>query len=197
MLKVIELKIRESGMPVEEQWDSYFRPRDILKRLGLSQKIKDVVDFGSGYGTFTIPAAQMISGKIYTFDIEQPMIELVERKAKELNLSNVVTVLRDFISEGSGLKDSTIDFVMLFNILHLEKPTDLLKEAFRILRPGGKVGVIHWNYDPTTPRGPPMDIRPKPEQVRQWGESVGFVFERQLDLKPYHYAIIFRKSIQK
>jgi ubiquinone/menaquinone biosynthesis C-methylase UbiE len=35
----------------------------------------NVADFGFGYGTFTIPAAKIISGKIYAFDIEPEMIE--------------------------------------------------------------------------------------------------------------------------
>ena len=102
--------------------------------------------------------------------------------------------MRDFISDGSGLKDLSVDFVMLFNILHVEKPTNLLKEAFRILRPSGKVGIIYWNYGASTPRGPSMDIRPKPEQCRQWAESVGFIFEKQADLKPYHYGVVLRKG---
>ncbi len=180
-------------MPTEEQWDSFFEPKAILKQLGLSQRTKDVADFGSGYGTFTIPAAEMISGKIYALDIDPSMVKLVEQKAKEHNLNNVVAARRDFISEGSGLSDSSVDFVMLFNILHLEKPTDLLKEAYRILKPGGKVGIVHWNYNSKTPRGPPMNIRPKPEQIRNWAESVGFVFEKQLDLKPYHYGLVLTR----
>lgn len=182
-------------MPVEEQWDCFFKPRAILEQLGIDKKTKDVADFGSGYGTFTIPAAEMISGKVYALDIEPSMTSLVEKKAKKHNLKNVLALLRDFISEGSGLSDSSVDFVMLFNILHLEKPTDLLREVYRILKPGGKVSVIHWNYDPNTPRGPPMNIRPKPEQIRSWAESVGFVFEKQLDLKPYHYALILNKKV--
>ena len=184
-------------MPSEEQWGNFFEPKAVLQQLGIDRRINDVVDFGSGYGTFTIPAAESISGKIYALDIEPSMIRSIEKKAKEHNLHNVVPILRDFITKGSGIGDSSIDFVMLFNILHLEEPTRLLKEAYRILIPSGKVGVIHWNYDPKTPRGPPMDIRPKPEQVRQWAESVGFVFEQQLDLKPYHYAMVLRKPIQK
>ncbi len=188
------MKIRESGMPIEEQWDSFFEPKVILKKLGISQLTVDIVDFGSGYGTFTIPAAESISGKVYALDIEPSMVSLIEKKAKERNLNNVVPILCDFISNGSGLSDSSVDFVMLFNILHLDKPTVLLKEAFRILKPSGKIGIIHWNYDPKTPRGPPMNIRPKPEQIRQWAESVGFMFEKQLDFKPYHYAIILSKQ---
>ncbi len=117
----------------------------------------------------------------------------VFKKAKELNINNVKTILCDFLSEGSGLNESDVDFAMLFNILHLENPAGLLKEAYRILKSCGKIGIIHWNYDASTPRGPPMDIRPKPEQIRQWAESVGFIFERQLDLKPYHYGLVLRK----
>jgi ubiquinone/menaquinone biosynthesis C-methylase UbiE len=51
----------------------------------------------------------------------------------------------------------------VFNILHAEKPEELLKESYRILKPDGKLSVIHWNYDPETPRGPPITIRPRTE----------------------------------
>ncbi len=187
------MKVRESDMPKEDEWARFFNPKRILRQLGLNRKTNDVADFGSGYGTFTIPASQMISGKVYAFDIEPSMVQAVEQKAKMLNLENVKPILRDFVSVGSGLKNSSIDFVMLFNILHLDKPTELLKEAYRVLVVGGKVGIIHWNYDPLTPRGPPMNIRPKPDQIRKWAESVGFIFEKQFDLKPYHYALLLRK----
>jgi hypothetical protein len=61
------------------------------------------------------------------------MIKSVEQKAKDFNLSNVVAILRDFMSEGSGLKDSSVDFVFLFNILLTKVPVTLLKDAYRIL----------------------------------------------------------------
>ena len=187
------MKIRESEMPKEEEWNSFFDPSRTLSLMDLDQKVVNAADFGCGYGTFTMPAARMILGKIYAFDIEPEMIEITKKKARELNLYNVVAVLRDFISRGSGLKDASIDFVMLFNILHTEKPTRLLTEAYRILRVGGRVGIVHWNYDASTPRGPPMNLRPKPKQCRLWAESVGFSYEKQLDLKPYHYGILMKK----
>jgi ubiquinone/menaquinone biosynthesis C-methylase UbiE len=163
--------------------------------LGLNDSIVDVVDFGCGYGTFTIPAAKIIHMKIYAFDIEPEMVEASKKKARDPKLENVEAVLRDFMSEGSGLKDLSVDFVMLFNILHDVKPTNLLQEVYRILKPKGKVGIVHWNFDASTPRGPPMDMRPKPEQCRQWAESVGLIFEKQVDLKPYHYGIVLRKGL--
>ena len=100
------------------------------------------------------------------------------------------------MAAGTGLPDGSVDYGMLFNILHIEHPEILLKESWRILRNGGKLGIIHWNYDSSTPRGPSMNIRPKPEQCIAWAEEVGFTDPDQYDLKPYHYGIVMRKGAQ-
>ncbi len=187
------MKIRESGMPEREMWEKFFNPVEILATLGINSQIGDVAEFGCGYGTFTIPAAKVIKGKIYALDLEPDMIRFTDEEAKKNGLANVKTVLRDFMTEGSGLPEGSVDYAMLFNILHLEKPMVLINEAKRILRKGGKLGIIHWNYDPKTPRGPSMDIRPKPEDCIKWAESAGFSGSVQHDLKPYHYGIVLTK----
>lgn len=188
------MKIREGGMPEEEMWKTFFDPEIILKELGLNEATKAVVDFGCGYGTFTIPAARITKGMVYGFDIEADLIEACKSKAHEKGLANVICQQRDFILEGTGLPDETADYVMMFNILHAETPLALLQEAYRILGFQGKIGVIHWNYDPTTPRGPSMDIRPQPEQCRKWMEAAGFELVRPaIDLPPFHYGILGRK----
>lgn len=187
------MKVRESGMPNEKMWEEFFEPGKILCTLGLNPNIVDVVEFGCGYGTFTIPAAKTVKGIIYAIDIEEKMIKRVAERANEENLNNIKVLLRDVINEGSGLEDISVDYAMLFNILHAEKPEALLKEAYRILKPVGKLAIIHWNYDPKTPRGPPMAIRPKPEQCIEWAMEVGFNFENKHNLKPYHYGLVFSK----
>ena|SRR3989338_438734 len=188
------MKIRESGMPERQMWEEFFDPKKILETLGLDNSVNDVAEFGCGYGTFTIPVAKIIKGEIYALDIEPGMIRLTEEEAHREGLNNVKTILRDFMAEGSGLPDKSVDYVMLFNILHLENPAALLSEAKRILKDGGDLGIIHWNYDPTTPRGPSMDIRPKPEDCLKWAGSAGFSGAVRYDLKPYHYGIILTKE---
>jgi len=187
------MKVRESGMPEEGYWEGFFSPENILKRMGINSSVRDVADFGCGYGTFSISVAKLISGKVYAIDIEPEMVEITKRKAEENGLDNLEAILRDFISNGSGLNDESVDYAMLFNILHAEEPEKLLREAYRILRKDRKLGIIHWNYDPTTPRGPSMEIRPKPEQCIEWAESVGFEFKHKYNLKPYHYGIVMKK----
>ncbi|MFH1875910.1 MAG: class I SAM-dependent methyltransferase [Candidatus Omnitrophota bacterium] len=187
------MKIRESGMPERDMWEKFFSPAELLATLGLNNQMGDVAEFGCGYGTFTIPVAAVIKGKIYALDIESDMIRITREEAEKNRLENVQPILRDFITEGSGLPDGSMDYVMLFNILHLEKPMVLINEAKRILREGGKLGIIHGNYDASTPRGPSMGIRPKPEDGIKWAESAGFGGTARYDLKPYHYGIVLIK----
>jgi len=123
------------------------------------------------------------------------MIAASERYAVQQNVRNVRLCLRDFAAKGTGLDAGSVDYAMLFNILHAEDPLRLLREANRILAPGGRVAVIHWNYDPKTPRGPPMAIRPRPADCRKWIKEAGFVIETEhIDLPPYHYGILARKE---
>lgn len=189
------MKGRESGMPPEEMWEEFFNPTGILAVMEADDHVVDAMEFGCGYGTFTIPAAKIIRGRIHALDIEEEMISATKKEAEKEGLKNVNTILRDFMAEGTGLEAGSVDYVMLFNILHIDNPEIMLREAWRILKPNGKLGIIHWNYDPSTPRGPSMDIRPKPEQCIQWAKEAGFSRPEQHDLKPYHYGIVMRKDL--
>jgi len=84
---------------------------------------------------------------------------------------------------------------MLFNILHAECPDLLLTEAFRILSACGILGIVHWKYDPSTPRGPSMDIRPRPDQCRHWAAKAGFrlLDPGVIELAPYHYGMVWER----
>lgn len=183
-------------MPPEEMWRSFFDPVAILTKLGLDANCGDVLEFGCGYGTFTIPAAQLIRGKVYAIDIEPEMIAITREKSKSLGVPNIDLMQRDFILDGSGLADRSVAYVMLFNILHAEERMVLLREAKRVLSPNGKLAVIHWNFDASTPRGPSMSIRPKPGQCRAWAEEVGFATTSPYDipLPPYHYGLVMERD---
>jgi len=189
------MKTRESGMPDEAMWETFFDPPTALTRLGLTLEAQGVVEFGCGYGTFTLPAARLVRGPVYAFDIEPGLVEMVRGKAREAGLANVVCEVRDFVEQGSGLADGAADYAMLFNILHAERPDALLREAWRVLWAGGRLGIMHWNYDPSTPRGPTLDIRPRPEQCRAWAEALGFrlLGPGIVSLPPYHYGMVLER----
>ena len=189
-------KVRESGMPDESYWDSFFDPACMLSRLGCNERTHDVVEFGCGYGTFTIPAAKIATGNVYALDIDPAMTAIVDHKARQHELSNIVTDVRDFVAAGSGLPDGAVDLALLFNILHVEKPIELLLEAKRVLAPAGRVAIVHWRDDIDTPRGPSLEIRPSQQQCRQWGEAAGLALERSepLECCPWHWGLLMSRA---
>jgi SAM-dependent methyltransferase len=188
-------KVRESEVPAQELWESFFDAPAILDALGCRDLTGDVVEFGCGYGTFAIPAARRVSGTVFALDIDPLMVAATAARAAREGVANVVAQEWDFIAAGSGRPAHSVRFAMLFNILHLEEPLTLLREAHRILRPDGAVGLIHWNRDATTPRGPPLEMRPDPEQCRQWALEAGFgwVEMRGLPGAPWHFGMVLER----
>lgn len=83
------MKVRDSGMPDEEMWAGFFDPFKVLEVLGLGRGVQDVVEFGCGYGTFTLAAAGIASGTVHAFDIEPEMVEVVRQKCLEADIANV------------------------------------------------------------------------------------------------------------
>jgi ubiquinone/menaquinone biosynthesis C-methylase UbiE len=191
------MKGRESGMPDEDYWASFFDPADALDQLlGDTVIPGNIIEFGCGYGTFTIPTARRTSGLLTALDIEPAMVECVRRKAETFKLANIRAEVRDFVEHGTGVKDRSQAYAMIFNLLHLEQPVRLLREAYRALEDGGMLSVIHWRSDIATPRGPSLDIRPTPEQCRSWMAKAGFIEIKTIDLSfscPYHFGLVAKR----
>lgn len=176
------MKIRDSGIPDETYWESLFDIPLILSRLGID-RYHDVAELGCGYGTFTVPIAEAISGTLYTFDVETEMIARTKERAAGLR---VICEQRDVMELGFGVQ---VDTVLLFNILHCQQPVSLFRHAAAA---GREVLVIHWRYG-DTPRGPSLDIRPRPEQIVDWAGEAGLkLIGGTIDLPPWHYGLRLR-----
>ncbi len=65
------MKVRESGMPDESMWEEFFDPARTLRLLDLDASVVDAMELGCGYGTFTIVAAEIVTGQLHAFDIDQ------------------------------------------------------------------------------------------------------------------------------
>lgn len=191
------MKGRESGMPAEDYWASFFAPDAAIDQLWGSSSVQgNVIEFGCGYGTFTIPAARRTTGFVTALDIEPEMVEFVRQKAECFALPNVRAEVRNFVANGTGVADGSQVHAMIFNLLHLEQPVALLREAYRTLQDGGVLSVIHWRSDIPTPRGPSLAIRPTPEQCRAWMAEAGFRAIESVDLQsccPFHFGLLARR----
>jgi SAM-dependent methyltransferase len=182
--------LRESSMPAREDWEALFDVELILGRFGLSG---DIAELGCGHGTFTLPLARRTQGTLHAIDIDPAMVDTVRRQAEMSGLTNIDARVRDVTVGGFGLEDSSCDACLLFNILHGESPVLLIREARRVVRAGGVLAAIHWRSDITTPRGPPLDIRPTAPAILDWAaEASGLeLIDGPFLLPPWHYGLKF------
>ncbi len=156
-----------------------------------------VVDIGAGTGHYTIPLGKKVgtTGKVYAVDVQKELLDKLKSRAREEHISNIEIVWADGErAGGTGLRDGIATAVLFSNVLFQmpEKP-EALKEAMRVLRPGGAVYIIDWadSFGNTGPR--PEDVLTELSS-KQLAADAGFSYEGRLSVGAHHYGLVFRKK---
>jgi SAM-dependent methyltransferase len=101
-----------------------------------------VLDLGSGGGIDVLLSARRVGpgGFAYGLDMTDEMLDLARRNAADAGAQNVE--FRKGEIEAIPLPDASVDVVISNCVINLstDKPA-VLREMFRVLRPGGRVGI--------------------------------------------------------
>ncbi len=126
-----------------------------------------VVDLGSGGGIDVFLSAKKVGpkGKVYGIDATPEMIHRARRTAKENDYSNVEFRLGEI--EHMPLADGVADVIISNCVINLSPDKDqVFRDAFRVLKPGGRLAVS----DIVLLKELPEDIR---KDLGAWSECVG------------------------
>jgi ubiquinone/menaquinone biosynthesis C-methylase UbiE len=118
--------------------------RRTVDRLEL-QHGANVLDVGCGTGASALPSAEMIgpTGFVIGVDLSARLLDRAREKAAKRGLSNIEFRLADMTS--LGYPDGHFDAVVsVFSIFFVPDMEGLVRELWRMVRPGGKLAVTTW-----------------------------------------------------
>ena len=175
---------------------SFLHPTRTLKAAKLHEGMR-VADFGAGSGFFTRAAARLVSGRglVWAVDVHQDMLPRLKNLALQEGLPNVEVVHGNVERQGgSNLPEENFDLVIISNLLFgAEHKEQIVKEAKRVLRKGGRALVIDWRGS-FNGMGPHKDHIITQDHAQTLFELGRFIKQETVPAGEYHWGMIFKKS---
>jgi SAM-dependent methyltransferase len=155
-----------------------------------------VADFGAGSGFVARAAASIVSGgNVFAVEINRDLVARLTREANDAKLTNLHPLWGDIeIPNGSSIENESMDFVILSNIMfQLDDKPGCVKEAMRVLKPGGRLLVLDWSESFGGMGPAPHHVFTK-EIAEELFTRAGLTkLSENIPAGEHHYAILFKK----
>jgi ubiquinone/menaquinone biosynthesis C-methylase UbiE len=140
-------QIKEIYDKTAKEYDHLVTPCRMCQFLTLIYELnlrgnEKILEIGSGPGALSIQLAKLVkNGEVVGVDISESMIELANAKAEAISLRNIEFVCGDALN--LNFPDRSFDIVVTSYLLHwIPDIRRFLHEIYRVLRHGGKLGII-------------------------------------------------------
>ena len=166
---------------------------DLAVRLLRIERGSTVADIGAGSGYFTVRLARAVgaAGRVYATDIQQGMLDLLQKNVAREDLTNVIPVLGTV--DDPRLPPASLDLALMVDVYHeFSQPQAMLQKIREALKPGGRLALIEYRAeDPDVPILP--DHKMTKAQVKLEVEHEGFEQSRVFDDLPRQHLIVFTR----
>lgn len=174
---------------------AFLSPAEIVRALELKAGEK-VADFGAGAGHIAREAARAVGGggEVCLIDIQNELLTKVKHIASPQELKAMRFIAGDLESaDGSHLADASMDAVIAVNIFfQIEHKDECLREAARVLKPGGRLLLLDWQ-ESFGGIGPQPEYVFTKEAALSLAQAIGLSFGHDIPAGDYHWGVLLRK----
>jgi predicted methyltransferase len=190
--RVFALPMSVEGAPwLERREREREEDPDLAVRLMRIPRGGTVADIGAGSGYFTIRLARAVGekGRVYANDLQQGMLDILQKNVARARLANVTPVLGT--ATDPNLPPGSIDLALMVDVYHeFSQPQAMLRRLREALKPGGRLVLLEYRAE-----DPDVPIRPEHKmtkaQVKLEVELEGFKQQRVYDDLPWQHLIVF------
>ena len=182
--KDIDFWVKMFEDPARDAWQ---KPAEVVKTMNLKPG-NVVADIGAGTGYFTRHFAVAVApgGKALGLDIEQSMVDYMNKDAKKLNLDNYIAKV--IPTDDPELEESSVDVIFLSNTYHhIENRPAYFSNAAKSLKPNGRIIIV--DFYKNTDFGPPRDHKLAKEVVLKEMDGAGYRLDKDLNILEQQYYL--------
>lgn len=122
-------------------------PAKLMKALNLKPGMT-VCDLGAGSGYITFRLSKLVGdqGKVLAVDIQQEMLDFLNKQAKKRNITNIETILGT--EKDPKLPDNSVDLILMVDVYHeFNYPYEMIESMIKSLKVGGKIVFVEYRAE--------------------------------------------------
>jgi precorrin-6B methylase 2 len=155
-----------------------------------------VADIGAGSGVITLMMAKEVhdTGKVYAVEIQQEMLDLIQKKLDAGQIKNIELVKST--EKSPKLAENSIDLALFVDVYHeLDFPYEMLLELKKCLKQGGQIVLVEYRKeDPEVPIKLVHKMSEAQAKIELELPELGFKWKVTHPDLPRQHVLVFEKQ---
>lgn len=167
--------------------------RTMVKNLGIKPGMT-VCDMGCGNGFYSLRMARLVGrkGKVLAVDIQPQMLRLMEARASEARIKNIVSILGT--PTDPKLPEKQVDLILCVDVYHeFSNPEQMLRAMRKSLKQDGQIVLLEFRME--DPEVPILRLhKMSKKQIMKELPPNGFKLTKSFDELPWQHMMFFGRD---
>lgn len=151
------------------------------------------VGAGSGYHAFRMAKLTKAKGKILAVDIQQEMLDMMEKRIKDEKIEGIETIKGT--EKDPKLPEGKVDLVLMVDVYHeFEYPFEMMEKMVASLKPGGRIAFVEFREEDRDVPIKPVHKMSERQVLKEMEEFSTMEHAETIKTLPWQHVILFAKK---